>query len=303
LTKILYTEDLESTIGLVELRTFLAVAEARSFTRAAVRLRQDKSLVSRRVRTVEASLGVSLFVRTTRSVRLTAEGEQLVCKLAPLLAGLDAALGDSPARAAIPSGTVTITSTPDLGRNLLAPALVSFRVRYPAVRVSVVLLGEFVDLMRADVDLALRVGKPGGRELIARRVGALDAGLFASPAYLERRGTPHTLDELGRHERLWPTPAQGQRTFAPGKPPPPADIECADFGLLAELARLGGGIALLPTFVAARDVATGTLIRVLPTMTLGGAPLYLVSRPLRPMPARVTALRDHLREVLRAFAS
>lgn len=79
-----------------------------------------------------------------------------------------------------------------------------------------------------------------------------------------------------------------------------ADIQCADFSLLAELARLGGGIALLPTFVAANDVTARSLVRVLPKWTVGGAPQYLVSRPLRPMPARVTALRDHLREVLRA---
>lgn len=289
---------MESTISLVDLRTLLAVAEARSFTRAAARLRQDKSLVSRRVRALEAALRVSLFARTTRSVRLTTEGEQLVRKLAPLVAGLDEALGDPPARTAIPSGTVTITSTPDLGRNLLAPALVSFRARYPAVRVSVVLVGELVDLMRDDVDLALRVGKPGGSTLIARKVGALDAGLYASPAYLERRGTPKELAELAAHERLWPALPAGQRTFAPGRTPPAPDIQCADFSLLAELARLGGGIALLPTFVAATDVVARSLVRVLPTWTVGGAPLYLVSRPLRPLPARVAALRDHLREAL-----
>lgn len=289
-----------STITLIDLRTILAVAEARSFTRAAARLRQDKSLVSRRVRALEAGLRVSLFVRTTRSVRLTPEGEQLVRKLAPAIAALDEAVGETPAHTAVPSGTVTITSTPDVGRNLLAPALLSFRARYPAVRVSVVLVGELVDLMRDDVDLALRVGKPGGRELVARKVGTLDAGFYASPAYLERRGTPHQLADLADHERLWPALPTGQRTFAPGAPPPPADIQCADFGLLAELGRLGGGIVLLPTFVASRDVAAGALVRVLPDRTLGGAPLYLVSRPSRPTPARVAALRDHLRDVLRS---
>jgi DNA-binding transcriptional LysR family regulator len=193
---------------------------------------------------------------------------------------------------------VVITTTPDLGRALLAPSLVGFRVRYPAVKVRILLANELVDLLGAKVDLALRVGKPGGEALVARKVGELAAGFYASNAYLERRGTPRTVEQLGEHERLWPTPPRGGRSFAPGPISVEPSIECQDFGLLAELARLGGGIALLPTFFAERDVLRGGLVRVLPEFTLGGAPLYLVSRAVRGLPPRVTALRAHLLEAL-----
>ncbi|MBE7447989.1 MAG: LysR family transcriptional regulator [Kofleriaceae bacterium] len=292
--------DDPATIDLPALRVFLAVAEARSFTRGAARLRLDRSRVSRVVRGLEGALGAPLFARTTRTVRLTPEGEALFAELAPVVAALERVLGATPARAAVPAGEVAITTTPDLGRDLLAPALVSFRAHYPAVRVTVVLVAAVVDLLGGGIDLALRVGKPGGGDLIARRLGSLEAGFFAAPAYLERRGTPRALPELATHERLWPAPSRDQRAFAPRVAPPPAGVQCADFGLLAELARLGGGIALLPTSHAARDVATGALVRVLPEVALGGAPLYLVARPGRPLPARVAALRDHLTRALRA---
>jgi DNA-binding transcriptional LysR family regulator len=152
--------------------------------------------------------------------------------------------------------------------------------------------------MRQGVDLALRVGRPGGGSLVARRLGELEAAFFAAPAYLQRRGTPQKLEQLSAHDGLWPAPPKGQRSFAPGEQQPAAAIECADFGLLAEVAKAGGGIALLPTFLAAREVASGALVRVLPAVALGGAPLYLVSRPLRPLPARVAALRGYLLEAL-----
>lgn len=283
-----------ATARLDALKVFQVVAQAQSFTQAALQLRQDKSQVSRTVRALEATLRVVLLVRTTRSVRTTAEGAALLHRITPLLAGLEQAVSAVPDRADIPTGEVVIAATPDLGRALLAPALVSFRAKFPSVRVKVLLAHELASLWGSDVDLALRVGGPGGEGLVARKLGELAAGFFASPAYLERRGAPTRVEQLAMHEGLWPTPAKGQRAFAPKLIVVGAAVQCADFGLLAELARAGGGVALLPSFLAARDVATGRLVRVLPDFTLGSAPLYLVSRPRRPLAPRVEALRSHL---------
>lgn len=285
-----------ATISLDALKVFQVVAQMQSFTRAAERLGQDKSQVSRVVRELEGHLKTVLLARTTRSVRLTPEGETLLHRVAPLLVGLEAAVAAVPDRVEIPSGEVVITTTADLGRAVLAGALVSFRARFPSVRVKVLLANELVDLMGEGVDLALRVGRPGGEALVARKVGELVAGFYASPGYLERRGTPSRMDQLHEHEGLWPSPPRQQRSFAPGPVERAASVQCADFGLLAELARAGGGIALLPTFVAQRDLTTRTLVRVLPEVSLGGAPVYLVSRPMRPLPPRVAALRSHLLE-------
>lgn len=276
------------------LRAFQAVAEAKSFTAAGVRLRRDKAQLSREIRRLETALGASLFVRTTRSVRLTTEGDALFRKVAPLLGELEHAVAAVPDRSVVPRGTVAITTTPDLGRAILAPLLPSFRARYPAIRVDVSLSHELVDLARAGVDLALRVGKPGAGSFVARRVGELEAGFFASVDYLGRRGFPRSTAELADHDGLWAPPARGAKAFSGATAPPPAAIGCTDFGFLAEVARAGGGIAVLPTVVAAIDVARGALVRVLPEITFGGAPLYLVSPPHRPLAPRISALRDHL---------
>jgi DNA-binding transcriptional LysR family regulator len=286
-----------ATMSLDALRVFVVVAQVESFTRAAQRLALDKSQVSRVVRGLEATLGAVLLARTTRSVKLTPEGQALLARVSPHVAELEQAAAAVPDRAAVPQGEVVITATPDVGRALLAPALVDFRGRYPTVRVRVTLSNEFVDLMGAGVDLALRVGKPGGEGLVARKLKELDAGFFASRAYLERRGTPMKLEELARHETLWPSTAKGQRSFAPGPHATTAAVS-GEFGFLAELARAGGGVALLPTFLA--EEGSGALVRVLPSFVLGGAPLYLVSRPLRPLPPRVAVMREFLLMRLRA---
>lgn len=279
---------------LEELQVFQAVAQARSFTRAGVVLGLDKSRVSRSVGALEASLGRALLVRSTRSVTLTAEGESLFQKAAPLLAGLQAAISAVPDGPQVPSGEVCITTTVELGQALLAPALASFRRRFPAVRVRVLLDDRLVDLLSHEVDLALRVGRPGAGSLLARKVGALSAGFYAAPGYLQRRGTPGSLADLSTHDGLWPEVKHGQRSFSPGRKPPTPAVQCADFSMLATLAALGAGVALVPTFVAAPHVATGALVRVLPAVSLANAPLYLVSRPVKPMPPRVAALRDWL---------
>ncbi len=282
------------------LLTFQAVAEAGGVTAAARRLGLDKSRVSRVLTGLEAELGAALFVRGPRSLKLTPEGARLLREVAPHLAGLAQALRGASDRTAPLTGEVAITSTPDLGRSLLAPALATFRVRYPGLQVRVVLGHEVVDLAAAGVDLALRVGRPGPGSHLARKVGEVEAGFYASPEYLARRGVPRRESDLSGHDGLWPVPPRGQRSFAgDGAPPPPA-IACADFGFLAALARAGGGVALLPTFLAGSEVAAGRLQRVLPEVSRAGAPLYLVWRPERPPAPRVVALRSHLVEVLRS---
>jgi DNA-binding transcriptional LysR family regulator len=277
-----------ATPDLDALQVFVAVAQQLSFTRAAIRLGRDKSQVSRTVRQLEESLRTTLLLRTTRAVRLTPEGEAFVQRVAPLVSALEAAWCEAPESGSRPAGEVTVTTTADLARAVLAPALATFGPLYPDVRVRVVLDDAVVDLMAEGVDLALRVGRPGGGTLIARRLGDMVLGFYAAPGWLDRRGTPRTIAHLAAHDGLWPASPAAR---ASGRPP---RIECADFGFLAELARAGAGVAVLPNFLAARDVALGALRRVLPEVEVGRAPVYLVSRPERPLPARTAAVRAHL---------
>lgn len=277
---------------------FLAVAETRSFTRAAEKLGADKAHVSRVVRALELELGVVLVTRTTRAVSLTLAGEELAARIASPLAALEAAGSALVDRPLTPAGQVTLTTTPDIGRTLVAPLIVAFRARYPAVTVRLHLESRVMALREARADLALRVGAlpaAASEGVKVRRLGELEAAFFASPRYLAVRKTPKVLADLAGHDGLWPASSR-KKTFAPTNAPPKPAVDCDDFGALLELARAGGGVAVLPVYLAARDVAQGALVRVVPDFVLRGAPLYVVTPPERPLPPRVLALRDFLVE-------
>jgi DNA-binding transcriptional LysR family regulator len=284
--------------SLDRLVAFQTVAASASFTTAARTLRSDKSRVSRLVSALEDELGQRLLARTTRAVTLTREGERLLARIAPHLAGLRAAFAEPTATPEAPSGHVVLSTTPDLARSLLALALASFRVRHPAITLAIDASADLHDLVRARVDLALRVGRPGSSSLVARRVGELSAGFFASPTYLARRGTPTTPASLAEHERLWPAALSGRRAFSGKRRPLEPTLACADFDVLAAAACAGAGIALLPLHVGEPLVAAAQLARVLPEQRRGDAPIYLVWRAERPLPPRIAAVRDHLLRTL-----
>lgn len=280
-------------MNLNHVAVFLAVAEHRSYTRAAEKLRVDKGQVSRIVKALEDELGVVLISRTTRSVMVTPAGTDLVARASDPIAALHRAAKALVDRPVAPSGEVTLATTPDIGRTLVAPWLPAFRARYPAVRLKLRLDQSLVNLAEVEADIALRVGKAGAGGLKARRLGELTAGFFASPRYLSARGTPRSQSELSGHDGLWPMLPKRQSFAMNGAPPPPV-IDCDDFGALAELARAGAGIAVLPRYLAARDVAQGTLVEVVRDLKLPSAPLFLVTPKERPLPPRIGVLRDFL---------
>lgn len=280
------------------LLAFQAVAERSSFTAAARALGADKSRLSRLVSGLEDDVGKRLLARTTRAVTLTREGELLLAKIAPHLTGLRTAFVEERSAPAAPSGHVALTTAPDLARSLLAPALAGFRASHPSITVSIDVSADLTDLVRARVDLALRVGRPGASSLVAKRVGELSAAFFASPPYLARRGSLRAPDDLARHERLWPSSLPGRRAFSQTRRPPPPTLACTDFDVLAALAVAGGGVALLPMHVAEPLVTTAQLVRVLPELRLGNAPIYLAWRAERPVAPRIAAVRDHLLRAL-----
>lgn len=286
-----------ATIDFQPIWSFCAVAREGGFTRAATWLGVDKSKVSRDVIDLETRLGAKLLLRTTRTVRLTPEGQSLYERAQPAFAALESALTAAAGQQVAARGEVTFATTPELGR-VLAPTLTAFRMRHPHITLKLDLATRLVDLTREATDLALRLGRPGGEQWTARRVAQLSSGFFASPSYLERRGRPTAIEQLADHLGLWPSPAKGQRTFAfSGEISKPA-VECSDFEMLRQLALRGAGITLLPDFLTVSDVQSGALERVFPSLSVGASPLYLVSGAPRQLPLRVVLLRQYLLEEL-----
>ncbi|HET9751390.1 MAG TPA: LysR substrate-binding domain-containing protein [Myxococcales bacterium] len=279
---------------------FEAVARTASFSAAARELRMPKSSVSRGVARLEAELRVQLFFRTTRRVTVSAAGKELYDRLAPLLGSVKTALGELPERAEQPAGELRVTAPVDLGVLFLAEVVTRYTARYPAVSVFMNLTGRPVDLVAEGFDVALRVApRLADSTLVARKAAPMWVRLFASPLYLARRGTPRDEPDLAGHD--W-VAFRGQGTPR-GRPPEiegRARIVCDDLLFARDALRSGAGIGLLPTFVAEADLAAGTLVHVLPRYHRLAGHLYVVSPSVRHVPAKVTAFRDLVLELLRA---
>ena len=185
-----------------DIETFLMVAGEGSLAAAAKALRLTPSAVSRSIARLEQRLGVTLLRRTTRALALTPEGVAYRDRMAVLLGdmmALEAGLGED--RTA-PRGLLRINASPSFGIECLIPILPGFRALYPAVTVDLTLSDTIVDLVEERADIAFRIGPLRDTSLRAKKLGHSAMVLVASPAYLARRGTPQTPDDLDDHDCL-----------------------------------------------------------------------------------------------------
>ncbi len=273
---------------------FLLVAETSSFSVAAEKTGVRRSSVSRAIATLEESLGVQLFNRTTRKVALTSAGKAFHATVAAQVSGLLESIGQIPEREEEPSGHLRITAPDDIGGMVLPQIVTAFSLRYPAVSVDVHASNRIVDLVSEGFDLALRVTmkRMADSSLVAKKLSELPMHIFASPAYLARAGTPRRVGDTASHEWVWfkqvklPAPLP-----APKKPP---RITGENVVFLRNALRSGAGLGPLPAFLAAEDVASGTLVRVLPKLSIASGTLYFVHPPSQHIPRKVTAFRDFL---------
>lgn len=291
-------------IDLNLLRAFTTVHDGGSFAAAAKQLGVPRSTVSRAIAALEEQIGEPLFHRTTRSMQVTQAGTKLYDRVAPSLLRLDGALDDLGSRTEEPSGTVTVTTTVDIAMAVFAEAAARFTARWPRVKVDAILTPRVVDFDRDGIDLSLRIftGKLPDSRLVARKVGTVDFHLFASPAYLARRGAPRSPAEFPAHDWIGfrtPVGAGIAKSLVENNIGSNARILCDDMFFLREAVRRGAGIAPIPAFVAEEDRKAGTLVRVLPRWTLSTGTVYLVHRPPKMLPPRVVAFRDLVVDVLR----
>ena len=272
---------------------FLAVAESSSMSGAARKLGMPKSSVSRGIGSLEESLDLQLFHRTTRQLSLTSAGTAFYERARGAMRAVQEALGSIPEQEEEPSGTLRLTVPVDLGLTFMPELVARFLARYPGVQLDVRVTNRTVDLVAEGFDLALRMGnKLADSSLVARRMTLLEAQAFAAPSYLSRRGTPRTVEELAAHD--WAV----FRVRPPPIAPKAIRLECDDFMFLREALRAGVGIGVMPSFVAADDVATGKLVRVVPRWSEAGGSMFLVHPQSQHLPRKVIAFRDFLKEFL-----
>ncbi len=284
---------------------FAAVAENGSFTGAAATTGLSKASVSKAVSRLEASLGITLFHRSSRSVTLSTAGAGLLAEAQAMVAAASAATEAARDDRADLSGPIRITVPMSFGIRMLGQPLARFLAQHPAVQIDVVLSDAQIDVIGEGFDLALRIADLPDSSLLVRTISPVPRALLASPSYLERHGSPrhpldlsrHRLIGYGHRDRATPMHfARGdeQATIVPAGP-----MLTNNGDIVLPLLVAGVGIAMLPEFIAARELADGSLVRVLPEWPFAPSGLHLVSPPSRLRPARVTALSDYLVSQLR----
>ena len=283
------------------IRAFVVVVEQGSFARAADRLDQSVSSVSRQIADLEAHLDARLLNRTTRRLSLTEAGRDFHERSVQLLADLDEAEQAAGGVGAAPRGTLKLTAPITYGVRVLAPRLASFTARYPDVRLDIELSDRAVDLVDEGFDLAVRIGAIRNPNLVARRVGETRLVCCASPAYLAAHGTPATPADLARHACLTYeyAPVRSQWRFVDANGAEQiAKVAGPMHGnngeMLAALAAQGAGVTLEPDFIVEPLIASGRLVPILAGYEVPPIPIHAAYPSRRHLSAKVRAFIDHL---------
>lgn len=288
------------------LRVFFTAADAANFREAAVRLSVSPQVVTRAVRELEDELGEPLFHRSTRGVQLTDFGRQLAERARIAVGGVDELFHRIDRRALSQhAGTVRVTAPHVYGR-FIPQALAPLLVAHPGLVLDLRLSEQHADVVDQQIDIGVRVGPMRDARFVARSVGKMPLRVVASPALIERVGTPRTVDALAKlpvtalidrsSGRPWPWAFNKKRVFTVSSPAfvtDNIDAECA-----AVLAGIGFGQLIGP--LAEPWLQSGAMVELLAADAPEPWPVH-VYRPQRaPVPARVRLVYDELIRVIRA---
>jgi DNA-binding transcriptional LysR family regulator len=183
-----------------DLVAFLAVADARSFTRAAAKLGTSQSALSHTIRRLEARLGLRLLTRTTRSVAPTEAGEKLIETLRPALDEIDTRLTALTELREKPAGTIRITTGDHAAQTILLPALVQLLPRYPDIHVELTVDNALTDIVAERYDAGVRMGEQVAKDMVAVPIGPeMRMAAVGAPSYFARRRAPRTPQDLADH--------------------------------------------------------------------------------------------------------
>jgi DNA-binding transcriptional LysR family regulator len=280
------------------MRLFVRIVERRSFTLAANDMEIPRSTATKVIAELETRLGARLLQRTTRVVRPTLDGEAFYQRCLRILDDIEDAEGAF--RGAQAKGLLRVEVQGTLARHFLFPALPDFFASYPDIEVSMSENDRWVDLVQEGVDCVLRYGHLRDSELVARQVAVLERLTCATPAYLEKFGTPQTIDDLGGHRIV------GLRSITTGVVTPlefgsgnhlrtmmlPATLTVTGTESYLAGIRLGLGLAQVPRFHVEEDLRRGALVEILKDVPPPSAPVSLLYLRTRQLSPRVRTFMD-----------
>ena len=285
-----------SSTDIVDVLSFVRVAETGSFARAAERMGLSKPVLSRRVARLEEQLGARLLTRTARGAQPTEIGQAYYARAANILAELDAAEEVVAEAVTQIAGPIRLTAPLSFGVAHLAPALADFALAYPRVELDVEFEDRTVDLAAGGYDMAIRIGRLADSSLIARRIAPVRKHVVGSHAYFAEHGRPERPADLANHRILlyaheqWRFEVNGRWETIRTTPV----LRSNNGDMLLAAAEAGLGLAMLPSFIAGRALERGTVEVPLVDYKIEEGALHAVMPPGRAVTARVRALVDFL---------
>jgi DNA-binding transcriptional LysR family regulator len=287
---------------LKQLESFVTVAQKGSLTATAAAEGVAPAVIGRRIDALEERLGVKLLVRTTRRISLTAEGSAFLEDCQRLLADLVNAEASVSAGGVKAAGHLRITAPAGFGRRHVAPLVPEFLAEHPEVSLSLNLSDRVVDIVNEGFDCAVRVGDLPDSSLISLRLADNRRLCVATPAYLQRAGTPKKPSELMRHACLvlsseasqtrgWAFVVDGELQHLR----PSGRLDCSDGQVLHQWCLRGLGLAWRSTWEVQRDIAEGRLMSVLDEYAAPPNGIFAVFAQRKHLPLRMRLWLDYLK--------
>lgn len=281
-----------------DLEIFARVVSAGSMSNAGRELGLSPAVVSKRLRKLEERLGTRLLQRTTRQIALTEAGQGFYERVVAILASVEEAETFVSRRSAQAHGVLKISAPMSFGRKHVAPHLAPFMKQNPELGINLVLSDAFADIVAEGFDLAIRIAELSDSSLVARKLAPVHRILVAAPSYIREHGMPHTICDLERHVCL---PQHNNEQWRLEGPEGPVTIRAGgplhtnSSEVVSEAMRGGLGIGLRSTWDIGPDLASGTLMQVLPAYAASrNVAIHAVYPSRRFLPAKVRLFIDYL---------
>jgi len=286
----------------MSMRVFSAVAKNASFSEAAKKLSISKAMASKHVQSLENSLGVRLFNRTTRKLNLTDVGSAYFEKVDGILSDIDETELAISQLNSEPKGKLKIMAPPSFGAFHLSRALSIYLRKYPDVTTEIELSNHKPDLVEDGIDLAFHVGELDDSTYVARKITSTRRVVCASPYYLKQNGRPQTPDDLAKHNCMIyaPRTVLNEWDFINNnekiKVKVSGDIQCNDGDALRIAAIQGCGIAQLPTYMVGLDIQSGRLNALLEQYEPEKLSLYAIYNHRKYLSAKIQTFVEFMYE-------
>lgn len=297
-----------------DLALFIRTADCGSITAAAGQLGTSPAAASAAIKRLEKQLGVELFIRSTRQLRITAEGERFLLHCRQALDSLEYAKASIAEMQGDIAGKIRLSVSSDLGRNLILPWLDEVMDDNPELSFQLSIGDSLVDFYMERVDVALRYGQPEDSSMVAFQLATVERVVCASPDYIYKHGAPQTPEELLQHNCLlyrlgdqifdqWEFCKESAEDALPArqKIKVSSNRTCNDGDIVRRWVVAGKGIALKSRLDMCADLKAGRVIQLMPGYGVKPTSLWLICPSRKQVTPAVILLRDLLREKCKAL--